>query len=257
MTEDRHRLLYQAGYGNCIKRNRALGHRRCVPIVQKVCDNAQIKVIKSLRLRMFQLDDLLRKNPKLKVIHLVRDPRASLWSVRDVAELNADFYSAAHVRCGEMASDLHHRKRLEAKYGPRLMQLKYEDFADNPLEAASNIYNFLKHKLPKEVIKWVITDPVQNKVGAGIEKHYRTKKSNSSAIAHAWLKTVPPEVAFEIDQACRDVYSLFGYKPYLELRSASANLTSLQNHESYINHKPIASWKDIFIDGRLKKIQER
>ena len=46
----------------------------------KLCLNSNLNLIKTVRLRAHLLISLMQNDPQLKVIHLVRDPRATMNS---------------------------------------------------------------------------------------------------------------------------------------------------------------------------------
>lgn len=50
--------------------------RKCMPIWKENCENSTFRIFKVVRLSMDWMEILLKKFPRLMVVHLVRDPRA-------------------------------------------------------------------------------------------------------------------------------------------------------------------------------------
>lgn len=50
--------------------------RKCMPIWKENCENSTFRIFKVVRLSMDWMEILLKKFPRLLVVHLVRDPRA-------------------------------------------------------------------------------------------------------------------------------------------------------------------------------------
>ncbi|XP_023932891.1 carbohydrate sulfotransferase 3 isoform X1 [Lingula anatina] len=209
-----HRSMNLKRYRECLVSKKRPEEHQCVPILSKYCNHAKLVALKILRLRMEWLPPLLDKNPGLKVIHLVRDPRGSLFS-RMSRRLNiCDVNCEANVRCFHMARDLRWRRKMEAIYPGRLIELKYESYAEKPLMELNRIYNFLNIPVPPDVEDWV-----QENTDAFFERkgNYATTKENSSAAAHAWESRIPVAMAMDIDNVCADVLEDFGYRKASEI----------------------------------------
>ena len=52
----------------------------CLPLLRRACSAARAVVVKSTRLSFRQVEPLLRNDPTVKVIHLLRNPRVILRS---------------------------------------------------------------------------------------------------------------------------------------------------------------------------------
>ena len=63
-----------ASYLNCSHQSRVAA-KVCLPYLVKTCKEKPIKVIKVLRQNMTVLADIFKDFPRLKVVHLQRDPR--------------------------------------------------------------------------------------------------------------------------------------------------------------------------------------
>lgn len=211
---ERHRRLDHANYSSCINNEQKMNNTKCVPLMKKSCLTSRFKVLKTLRLRMWQTEELMVRNPGLKIIHLVRDPRGGLWSRERAREMQGPLGMEANARCLEMQKDYYTRLKLEEMFPESYMQIKYEDFAEYPERNAKLIYNFLGFQYPKNVDLWLFAN---TKIGKKNDGTFGTSRSNSNATAHAWIKKIPYHFATEIDSVCSDVYPVFGYRKFDEI----------------------------------------
>jgi len=56
---------------------------KCVPILRSVCQRSSLRAAKTVRAPMLSMAALLAADPDLRVVHLLRDPRAVVSSRRD------------------------------------------------------------------------------------------------------------------------------------------------------------------------------
>ena len=129
----------------------------CLLLAENSCKSAKHRVIKLLRMTLDNLEPLLKANPRLKVIHLFRDPRgifnsqigASLYPVDDKKLLR--IRGPVKTICERLLIDLQASEMLKAIYPNRLKVIQYERFFDNPLsDAARELYNFAGMKYGSE-----------------------------------------------------------------------------------------------------------
>lgn len=210
-------------YFNCIQEHRmrsALIRNvdKCLHILQEQCRIAKSRAYKTIRLSMASVGTLLERLPSLKVVHLIRDPRAILQSqlVEGLAS-KIKFSDISKVTCRQIHSDVIDMKSLLVKYPGRLQRLVYENLAVHPIEVSKKLYNFLNARFDENVesfVKYLTTGPVSN-------CNYCTKRGNSSYNAFKWLKTIKPTYHRIVDQHCREVYKEIGYRQlsFIDLKS--------------------------------------
>ncbi|KAL4225358.1 Carbohydrate sulfotransferase 1 [Mactra antiquata] len=108
---------------------------KCLGVMDKVCENASYRVIKSLRLSMMDTAYLLEKFPNLYVFQLVRDPRSILNShiftswypveLQNIPSITAD----VKTQCRRLRDDIRAGKMLTERYPKRVRIIQYEDIA--------------------------------------------------------------------------------------------------------------------------------
>lgn len=99
-------------------------------------------LIKTIRVHGTMIHHLLQYNPDLKVIHLVRDPRAILMS-----RLQLKTPMSAASLCGQMRSDLEAVRPLTQHNvtEPRYIRVRYEDLVNKSVSnnVIKGLYNFM------------------------------------------------------------------------------------------------------------------
>lgn len=193
----------------CINKTKQYSNT-CLPHLTKRCSNSSVIGAKLIRLRMENIAYLLALDPKIKVVHYIRDPRGVMNSR---AKGNINKMSKAGVAdtketCGRIMKDILVRRQLEAKYPENFMQIKYEDLALNPIEMARTLYEFLGMDLPKDVANWLLINTSKK----GVRKRaMNTSRSNSTSTALKWMSIIKPSVRQEINKYCYDVIKELNY----------------------------------------------
>lgn len=185
----------QGKYLNCVLQRKDAA-KECIPVLKDRCMKSEVRGAKTVRATMEMVEVLLQRHPNLKVLHLFRDPRPvmlsrfkhqsfrSYVSKKNLA-IESKFY------CGVVDSDIQIRKRLIGKYPNKIREIIYEEFVNDPLKQAGDIYKFLGIHFPKTVQEWLIKS---------------TKKSSS--IAAAWKDKIQDKDRAEMEGNCQ---SLFAY----------------------------------------------
>ncbi|KAK4317780.1 hypothetical protein Pmani_011178 [Petrolisthes manimaculis] len=80
------------------------------PVITQACQQEHVRIVKAIRLRMSWLHGLIDNSAmsNLKIIHLVRDPRGSLYSMdkNHLHKLDTDYF------CPRIHADLTHLTHL-------------------------------------------------------------------------------------------------------------------------------------------------
>ncbi|CAH1801356.1 unnamed protein product, partial [Owenia fusiformis] len=188
---------------------------QCIHLSRKACNAKTIIVSKTVRSTMESIGHLLSKYrkcaSKVKVIHLVRDPRGMLNSRKTSAHLNMDQLTAeANTLCKRMHKDVLIFKQIKEIFPDSILQLRYEDLAEHPQETTSNIYRYLQMEYTNEINSFVAGRTL-NKGAA--ENQYGTKRRDSNATAYAWKKTISYNLVKSVDPVCYSLYKELGYLP--------------------------------------------
>ncbi|CAL4137318.1 unnamed protein product, partial [Meganyctiphanes norvegica] len=126
------------------------GRDSCMKNLNAACRKQPIRVIKTIRTRVSWLPALLQDSSlNFKVIHLVRDPRASL-----ISGWKRGWKTSAEKSCKDIGEDLINGQILKDTYPGRYLAVRYEDICAEPNIMAKIIYSFLGHtNLPPTVVR--------------------------------------------------------------------------------------------------------
>lgn len=184
----------------------------CVKMLQKVCLLSKHVVIKTIRFPLYKLEHLMTEFPTMKILHLVRDPRATLFSrFKMDAKINVKSFTPVVTDfCSRVHRDLLAMDMFANKFKGRISTFRYEDIAKNPLNMAKSLYEFADITHTPEVSSHVYNITMTgNKTDCG---KICTVKSNSTATAIHWRSQITLEHAQLIDFVCRTVYKRLGFK---------------------------------------------
>lgn len=152
----------------------------------------------------------------VKIIHLVRDPRATMNSRMNLKDPNVDFLRKRGKTgdevtdlCSTMLANLAHVNNRSADVdwlNNRYKLVRYEDIAENPHAVANDVYKFLRMPVHKAVSDWIETN---TKFAAGNEySHTRDSKST----VQAWRESMDLADVLHIQKKCRKTMRLLGYQ---------------------------------------------
>ncbi|XP_061577252.1 carbohydrate sulfotransferase 5-like isoform X2 [Cololabis saira] len=169
----------------------------------------------------------LQKDPKmdLRIIHLVRDPRAVLRSREESAPLLSRDDSIvleqrkvpaaevqyqviqeicrSHVRINERAV-LKPPPFLKGRY----KLVRYEDVARNPLKEVNDIYEFVGLGMTPQLEDWIYTLTH----GEGKGPAFQVTSRNATNVSQAWRTMLPYSKVKRVQEVCEGAMSLLGYK---------------------------------------------
>ncbi|KAK3870456.1 hypothetical protein Pcinc_024317 [Petrolisthes cinctipes] len=132
---------YHPSVERCFRKP-AEGGSRCMKRLDlsSVCGRTNTRVVKVVRSRLSWLAGLLQDSgaPQVKIIHLTRDPRASMTSIRKLG-----WNSDPKVKCKAMHDDLTEYDNLAAKHPRQLLHVSHESMCLDPLTTTKAIFHFI------------------------------------------------------------------------------------------------------------------
>ncbi|XP_072905911.1 carbohydrate sulfotransferase 1-like isoform X2 [Hemitrygon akajei] len=221
--------------GECVRRCGALN----LTLASGACRRRHHVAIKTVRVPEVGDVRALLEDPRLnmKVIQLVRDPRAILasridtfpdsfraWKVWRNSGRRPYNLDASHLSstCGDLlrsaATGLARPRWLKGRY----MLVRYEDLARRPEEKAQEIYRFLGASLDASVRRWILN----NTRGAGASgNHKYATVRDSAATAEGWRLKLTFDMVELVQDICNLTLVQLGYRVVSsveELRNVSA-----------------------------------
>ncbi|XP_076119509.1 carbohydrate sulfotransferase 6 [Alosa pseudoharengus] len=197
---------------------------------EEACRSYSHVVLKEVRL--FELESLypLLRDPSLdlRIVHLVRDPRA-VWRSRDKSA--GSFYRdnavvleqgdgkglEAQYRVMQEVCRSHVRMHETALLKPpdflrgRYKMVRYEDLARDTLAQVEAIYRFTGLEMTQQLKDWIFR--ITHGKGKGTTKEsFQITSRNAEDVSRAWRTTVPYEKVRRIQEVCKGAMSLLGYR---------------------------------------------
>nr|XP_057932073.1 carbohydrate sulfotransferase 1-like [Doryrhamphus excisus] len=196
--------------------------------------------------RIPEVGDLrtLAEDPRLdlKIIHLVRDPRAILasrmmtfsdqfrawkiWNATGRQPRSVDL-SQITSTCKDMVASAETGLQNPAWLQGRYLLVRYEDLAFNPQHKASEIYRFVGLELEDRVRMWM-TRNTRGGSSAPSELNYRYSTTRDSRVAaESWRLHLDFDIVRTVQNQCNRTLDLLGYRPVhsaAQLRNLSHSL---------------------------------
>ncbi|XP_025084644.1 carbohydrate sulfotransferase 6-like [Pomacea canaliculata] len=207
-----YRSLAPGSYLRCKEKSPGVfGILRCLPILRRTCMAARVTVVKTIRFSLKQAEKLMKVDPRVKVIHLLRDPRATFSSQAEMGEFPLkDVGNFSKQFCQRILQDLEDAQRMKGMHPGRFLTVRYEDVAWEPVTSATRLLAFAGLHLDEE-----LRQTVWNMTSAGLKDDccYCTTRNNSRATAAAWRLKRDFDFFSKVDASCVGIYKLLGYLP--------------------------------------------
>jgi len=176
-----------------------------------VCPLYPIRLIKTVRMRVQATEALLRNSSNVKVIVLVRDPRAvfsSRWTGRVSAWCKQEHCADPKVSCQDLLNDIKASHELERKFPGKVRLIRYEDLSLTPKTTARQLLEFLN--LPWHDAIGHYVDTHTNKDVKKKQDPYGTAR-NSTAAVFAWKELLGFKNVSKIQDECKEPMGELGY----------------------------------------------
>ncbi|KAL7871138.1 hypothetical protein SRHO_G00086350 [Serrasalmus rhombeus] len=222
----------------CPKKCRTLN----LTLASMACQARSHIAIKTVRIP--QVGDLrtLSEDPRLdlRIVHLVRDPRAILasrmtafadqfraWKIWNATDRQPRYVDLSQITrtCRDMEYSVETGLQRPAWLRRRYLLVRYEDLALNPEDKAKEIYRFLGLNIGSRVLTW-ISQNTNATAPSSTEWNYKYSTSrDSKATAHNWRQRLGFDIVKTVQTLCNTTFALLGYK----LVQSEAELRDLTN----------------------------
>jgi hypothetical protein len=208
------RLLYKLkwfiSHKLCIEDIRE-SNQMCLSMAITKCHQSTIHVLQINRMKMEEVDLLLKKNPDLHVVYYVRDPRAIAVSrsntkhmVKDITDIRP--ITEAYHLCHKMATDLEQFYLLQSKYPGAFQLVNYENLVRDPVGTANLMYSlFGKESSPG----WVAFAQRTMHVFGNDPENYVLKDAAANLVR--WRKDVAYDELNAMNNYCGPLLQALGY----------------------------------------------
>ncbi|XP_045165005.2 carbohydrate sulfotransferase 6-like [Mercenaria mercenaria] len=219
--------IYRAGLGDFPETSKPILYnitihqkellKTCMEDLRNVCLRSKYRIVKTIRTKMSLAAQVLEQVVDSKLIHLVRDPRATIESKshRKVCPLGLSFCISQH--CQRVRDDIIVEKKSRSP--ERFHTVFYENIASRPIQTAKMMYKFIGMELTPVISDYIFNITLgKNKSGCSVcTAKWQIGNSASSSEKHvdAWKQKLPPKYINRTQQLCNDVIKHYGYEYYV------------------------------------------
>lgn len=196
-------------YRSCFQSYRERVDANCTDLLRKAIADRHLRATKVVRATMESMGPLLRALPSLRIIHLVRDPRAVALSRSRFGPSGKGLYyqqvyrnksgsrvlAEASLYCRHVIADIRSRLALEREFPGRIKLVRYEDVVDNPAERFREVYELLGEPVPEKTLK-----QMQSIASKGQKRNLTTK----------WQRSLKLSDQRAIARHCDEFFQLLG-----------------------------------------------
>ncbi|XP_047678566.1 carbohydrate sulfotransferase 1-like isoform X2 [Tachysurus fulvidraco] len=227
-----------------VQPNESWCYRNCrvlnFTLASMACQLRRHVSIKTVRIPQISQLRLLTEDPRLdlRIVHLVRDPRAILasritafpskytawkiWNATDKQPASVDLTQITKT-CQDMEDSVNIGLEKPAWLHGRYLLVRYEDLALNPEAKAKEIYRFLDLDISNKVLEWISQNTNDT---SKIKSVYSTKRDSKYA-SERWRLNLGFDIVKTVQKLCNNTLNLLGYKivqSQVELRNMSNSL---------------------------------
>jgi hypothetical protein len=199
-------------HATCMKRTTARVEA-CRDKLTSQCQGSKFTSMKVIRLSMEVIASLLEKDPQVKVIYLMRDPRG-IVSSRHQTHLLAhhskrSMVTEAQLLCHRMQSDLALLATLKGAYPQNILEVRYEDMAKSPLPFGEQVSQFAFNEPLAENIRKFLHQHTHAE-----KKNYDfgTMRTNATETADRWRQLINGTELHDMTTWCKKVLTHMGYE---------------------------------------------
>ncbi|KAK3856862.1 hypothetical protein Pcinc_036846 [Petrolisthes cinctipes] len=191
---------------------------------EAMCVASQINLVKVVGEELGTAEHLLHDTQlNVRLVHLVRDPRALLASRLKTGKdfwpwvlgpgIYQDDTNLTSV-CSRYQHDLTAARSFLRLYPHRYTLVRYEDLALHPESEVRRLYTFLHLPYTAKVANTVFTHTFGFVADQSILVHPFSTFKNSSATVFAWRKSLPFTKVEKIQEECGSVLEAYGYRMF-------------------------------------------
>ena len=187
---------------------------KCALKLREKCKMSSLRVMKTIRISMKAVSQLMAEFPELKIIHLIRDARATLMSQSIFGMCgpgHGGFEGCSNSYCSRLENDILESEILQRKFPKRIKTVHYEKIAMNPIAESEDLYEFLGTEFTKDA-----RDYVYNITQAGKSDNCAicTTRQNSTEHIDRWRNKIKDKTLEIIERRCNYVLQRFNHTLY-------------------------------------------
>ena len=205
---------FSAGYQDYVKctKNIEAHFKRCEPVLTKSCNEQSVRIFKTIRMRMEYFKQMLMKDPSLKTIYLVRDPRGiinSRISRKLMSRLaGKDVQRESDALCERMSEDILEYEEIKKRWPDNILLVRYEDIVSSTVTKVATMYHFTR---AIQIPQHVMTALKQQMYATQENSWIGTSRRNATETAYKWRTDLSIDNLNVINHKCADVLEKLNY----------------------------------------------
>lgn len=185
--------------------------------LRNLCLNQTNIVVKVIRMRVSWLADLLLEaGPELKVVHLVRDPRATFRSSKMFVRTQADYKAL----CPRILEDLQMIDTVKKLFPGRVTSVKYEDLCLDTKGVATTLWRFLSGAPEADLPPTWAHYLAEHTDGANRRGNAYSTWRDTRKEAEAWRQEIGESLLLAVEEHCGGAIDLLGHNKFHSLATA-------------------------------------
>lgn len=196
--------------------------------VEETCKTYSHVALKEVRLFSFKTLHPLLTDPKLnlRVIHLIRDPRAvfhsreqgwaSLFADNDIMwnaynSTKYDKYKVFEDICRSQLRIYREATKELSSFSNRYMMIRFEDLVRDPIKKVKEMYEFVNLKMTPHLMEWILKMTRGKGVGDK-DQAFDITSRNAVNVSQAWRYKLPFQTVKDVQNLCKELMSVMGYQ---------------------------------------------
>ena len=164
---------------------------RCLSkILKSSCLSASNVVAKVLTHRLpgkglWGIREILDANKNLRIVHLIRDPRRVIASMRAAGWFKEkNFASTVQETCSLIWANVQHVRNESSYYNDRYKLVVFTDMMLNPFSTVVELYNFLNlGPVPEYIFSWIVRNTMASTdINKQNKMRYKTSRNSSEVL---------------------------------------------------------------------------
>nr|XP_002130975.1 carbohydrate sulfotransferase 3-like [Ciona intestinalis] len=185
-------------------------------IISAICSKSKLVVYKILRVCELQnLAHLIKtEDLDIRIVHLVRDPRAILSSRMKLIEdqtNNETLKAEAKTLCNRLRKNIRFSNSYWKGQNGEYMRIRHEDITTNPMQVVREIYRFVDEPVPHSIQDWVNNSmSAEENIKETTISEFSTVRKPSDVL-NKWRRALNFPTVQLIQAECLDVLQNLGY----------------------------------------------
>ena len=207
-----------------------------------VCRQHKQVTVKLLshRIKLSEILKLASSKKNLKIIHLLRDPRAIIASRLRLGWISKTATFKIQEFCNQLNDDLQLVKFLrKSNITQNYIIVRYEDLVANVLPVVRDIFKATGLNLKDNLEKWLVENTRWSGSINTLEP-FRTTKRNALRTANFWRKNISMNTVRKVEKNCRLAMKEAGYR-------AVQDIHELRNESSSLLDRPSDAINEFFL----------